>query len=256
MKMRASLARVLTPQPGTFLFDEPFGALDEITRERLNDELLHLFEATQFAGLFITHSIAEAVYMSTRVLVMSARPGRIIGDYPVPFPYPREPELRFDPEFAELCGRISESLRRPTHERSARTDRSGSRRPCCRTGARCHGDLQSKPAISPEDHPAGHRLRPRDRRLGRLHYVLNEDKAITVPLPWDVIKVGVFDGTNLSMVLTSLWLSAKSALVGLLVTVVLGLGFAVLMSQAKWSRTPCCPTPSRCRRPRSSRSCR
>ncbi|MEH3054316.1 MAG: ABC transporter ATP-binding protein [Patulibacter minatonensis] len=111
MKMRASLARVLTLGPGTFLFDEPFGALDEITRERLNDELLQLFARTQFAGLFITHSIAEAVYMSTRVLVMSARPGRIIGDYPVEFPYPREPELRFDPAFAELCGRVSESLR-------------------------------------------------------------------------------------------------------------------------------------------------
>ena len=111
MKMRASLARVLTLKPGTFLFDEPFGALDEISRARLNDETLQLFERTQFAGLFITHSIAEAVYLSTRVLVMSARPGRIIGDYPIPFAYPRKPELRFDPEFAELCGRISESLR-------------------------------------------------------------------------------------------------------------------------------------------------
>lgn len=111
MKMRCSLARVLTLKPGTFLFDEPFGALDEITRERLNDETLQLFERTKFAGLFITHSISEAVYMSTRVLVMSARPGRIIGDFPIPFDYPRTPELRFEPEFAELCGRISDSLR-------------------------------------------------------------------------------------------------------------------------------------------------
>ncbi|MFT4036492.1 MAG: ABC transporter permease subunit [Patulibacter sp.] len=67
-----------------------------------------------------------------------------------------------------------------------------------------------------------------------LHFTLNEDKAITVPLPWDVIKVGVFDWTNLSEILTSLWLSAKSALVGLLVTVVFGLAFATAMSQAKW----------------------
>ncbi|MBJ7472518.1 MAG: ABC transporter ATP-binding protein [Solirubrobacteraceae bacterium] len=111
MKMRASLARVLTLKPGTFLFDEPFGALDEISRERLNDEVLDLFAKQQFAGLFITHSIQEAVYLSTRVLVMSARPGRIIGDYPIPFDYPRKPELRFAPEFAELCGRVSESLR-------------------------------------------------------------------------------------------------------------------------------------------------
>ncbi|MBO9532896.1 MAG: ABC transporter permease subunit [Solirubrobacteraceae bacterium] len=67
-----------------------------------------------------------------------------------------------------------------------------------------------------------------------LHYILNEDKAITVPLPWDVVKVGVFDWTNFQMVLTSLWLSAKSAIVGLVVTIVVGLAFAVAMSQAKW----------------------
>ena len=111
MKMRTSLARVLTLKPGTFLFDEPFGALDEITRERLQDELLALFAAERFAGLFITHSIAEAVYLSTRVLVMSSRPGRLIGDHAIPFEYPRSPELRFEPAFAELCGEISESLR-------------------------------------------------------------------------------------------------------------------------------------------------
>jgi NitT/TauT family transport system ATP-binding protein len=111
MRMRASLARALTLQPSTFLFDEPFGALDEITRERLNDELLALFERERFAGLFITHSIAEAVFLSTRVLVMSARPGRIVGDFAVPFDYPRRPELRFDPAFAELSGRVSEALR-------------------------------------------------------------------------------------------------------------------------------------------------
>jgi NitT/TauT family transport system ATP-binding protein len=111
MKMRASLARALTLQPDVFLFDEPFGALDEITRERLNDELLELFGRSGFAGLFITHSIAEAVFLSTRVLVMSARPGRIVGDFPVSFPYPREPDLRFEPAFAELCGHVSHALR-------------------------------------------------------------------------------------------------------------------------------------------------
>jgi NitT/TauT family transport system ATP-binding protein len=112
MRMRVSLARSLTLDPTVFLFDEPFGALDEITRERLNDEVLDLFEARGFAGLFITHSIFEAVYMSTRVLVMSARPGRIIDEFEVPFGYPRRPELRFSPEFSELGGRVSESLRK------------------------------------------------------------------------------------------------------------------------------------------------
>lgn len=111
MRMRASLARSLVMKPRIFLFDEPFGALDEITRERLNDELLGLFQREGFAGLFITHSIAEAVYMSTRVLVMSPRPGRITASFDIPFAYPRDHDLRYSPEFAELCGQVSHALR-------------------------------------------------------------------------------------------------------------------------------------------------
>jgi NitT/TauT family transport system ATP-binding protein len=111
MKMRTSLARSLTLDPELFLFDEPFGALDEITRERLNDELIKLFTEQQFAGLFITHSVSEAVYLSTRVIVMSGRPGRIVDEFPVEFPFPRDPEIRFTAEFAELCGKVSHALR-------------------------------------------------------------------------------------------------------------------------------------------------
>ena len=111
MKMRASLARTLTLKPPLFMFDEPLGAVDEITREYLNEETLKLFEREKFAGIFITHSISEAVFLSTRVLVMSARPGRIVATYDVPFPYPREPELRFNPQFGELSGRVSQALR-------------------------------------------------------------------------------------------------------------------------------------------------
>ena len=111
MKMRASLARSLVMKPKVFLFDEPFGALDEITRERLNDEVLNLFQSEGFAGLFITHSISEAVYMSTKVLVMSARPGRIVASFDVPFGINRSHDLRYEPEFAELCGEISHALR-------------------------------------------------------------------------------------------------------------------------------------------------
>jgi len=111
MKMRCSLARSLVLNPGVFLFDEPFGALDEITREFLNDELLRLFSLERFAALFITHSIAEAVFLSTRVLVMSARPGRIVGDYQVPFGSERPHDLRFEPEFAELCGQINDDMK-------------------------------------------------------------------------------------------------------------------------------------------------
>lgn len=111
MKMRVSLARSLTLEPSVFLFDEPFGALDEITRERLNSEALDLFQREGFAGMFITHSISEAVFLSTRVIVMSARPGRLVAEFDVPFPYPRPPELRFEPEFAKLSGKVSEALR-------------------------------------------------------------------------------------------------------------------------------------------------
>ena len=111
MKMRASLARSLTLEPELFLFDEPFGALDEITRERLNDELLRLFVEKSFAGLFITHSVSEAVYLSTRVVVMSGRPGHVVGEFAVPFPMPRDPDVRFTPEFAELVGEVSHALR-------------------------------------------------------------------------------------------------------------------------------------------------
>ena len=111
MRMRASLARTLTLNPPLFLFDEPFGAVDEITREHLNEETQRLFVSEGFAGLFITHSISEAVFLSTRVFVMSARPGRIVAEFTVPFPYPRSPDLRFQPEFAKLSGELSHALR-------------------------------------------------------------------------------------------------------------------------------------------------
>jgi NitT/TauT family transport system ATP-binding protein len=111
MKMRCSLARSLVSQPKVFLFDEPFGALDEMTRERLNDELLNIFLQEKFAGLFITHSIQEAVFLSTRVLVMSSQPGRFISEHTINFSFPRVPEIRYSPEFAQLCGQISHDLK-------------------------------------------------------------------------------------------------------------------------------------------------
>ncbi len=111
MKMRTSLARSLTLTPSVFLFDEPFAAVDEMTRERLNDETMQLFVSQGFAGLFITHSITEAVFMSNRVVVMSPRPGTIATDIEIPFDYPRSPELRFDPAFAEISGQVSAALR-------------------------------------------------------------------------------------------------------------------------------------------------
>ena len=111
MKMRCSLARSLVSQPQVFLFDEPFGALDEMTREHLNDELLNIFLQEKFSGLFITHSIQEAVFLSTRVIVMSSQPGRFIAEHKIDFAFPRVPDIRYSAEFAELCGRISHDLK-------------------------------------------------------------------------------------------------------------------------------------------------
>jgi NitT/TauT family transport system ATP-binding protein len=111
MRMRTSLARALTLRPRLFLFDEPFAAVDEMTRERLNEEVLRLFALQRFAGVFVTHSVAEAVYMGTRVAVMSPRPGRILVEFDVPFGHPREPELRYDARFSELCGKVACAVR-------------------------------------------------------------------------------------------------------------------------------------------------
>ena len=111
MKMRVSLARCLTMAPEVFLFDEPFGALDEITRQRMNEEVLRLFQQRQFCGLFVTHSISEAVFMSTRVVVMSGRPGRVVADIPIPFGLPRPPELRYSREVGVVAGQVSAALK-------------------------------------------------------------------------------------------------------------------------------------------------
>ncbi|MGC5616916.1 ABC transporter ATP-binding protein [Georgenia sp. Z1491] len=110
MRMRVSIARALVTEPDLALFDEPFGALDEITRLRMQTELQRIFRLKQFAGLFITHSVSEAVYLANRVIVMSGRPGRIVADIRIPWAYPRPAELRYDPEFAALTGEVSAAL--------------------------------------------------------------------------------------------------------------------------------------------------
>ena len=111
MRMRVSLARALMMSPSLFLFDEPFGALDEMTRLRMQEELQRIFAERGFAGLFITHSVSEAVFLATRVVVMSPRPGRITAVFDVPFPHPRPAELRYAPEFARIAGEVSAALR-------------------------------------------------------------------------------------------------------------------------------------------------
>ena len=110
MRMRASVARALAPGAALLLMDEPFAALDEITRFRLNDDLLRIKAARGCTVLFVTHSVFEAVYLSERVVVMSARPGYVRAEVEIDLPWPRTPELRATPRFAALCGEVSRHL--------------------------------------------------------------------------------------------------------------------------------------------------
>jgi NitT/TauT family transport system ATP-binding protein len=110
MKMRVSIARALTLSPQLLLLDEPFGALDEMTRFRLNEELLSLRARTPFTALFVTHSVAEAVFLSNRVIVMASHPGRIHAEIPVEFPYPRTGALRGEAVFQAKVNEITHRL--------------------------------------------------------------------------------------------------------------------------------------------------
>ncbi|HTH47093.1 MAG TPA: ABC transporter ATP-binding protein [Candidatus Limnocylindria bacterium] len=111
MKMRVSIARALATRPKILLMDEPFGALDEMTRDFLNEEVLRLRDNDQFTTFFVTHSVAEAVFLSTRIVVLRAKPGRIEREIPVPFPFPRTASLRSAPEYLALVGEVSAALR-------------------------------------------------------------------------------------------------------------------------------------------------
>jgi len=111
MQQRASIARALCFDPKLMLMDEPFGALDEIVRDKLNDQLLHLWRTTKKTVVFVTHSIPEAVYLSTRIVVMSPRPGRIIDVIPCDFPRDRGLDIRETPEFLKVAHRVRDGLK-------------------------------------------------------------------------------------------------------------------------------------------------
>jgi NitT/TauT family transport system ATP-binding protein len=110
MKMRVSIARALVTRPRLLLMDEPFAALDEITRHRLNNDLLTLWQAERFTAIFVTHSVFESVYLSRRIVVMAARPGRVVEDIAVDAPYPRDEVFRTSAEYAAHCRTVSEAL--------------------------------------------------------------------------------------------------------------------------------------------------
>lgn len=123
MQQRAQIARVLTNDPDIVLMDEPFGALDALTRERLQDELLQIWRATNKTVLFITHSVDEAVFLGSRVMVMSPRPGRIVLDEPATFSAPASviapEEIRALPEFVELVERVRGAIHDQAAEKAA-----------------------------------------------------------------------------------------------------------------------------------------
>ncbi|MEF2071969.1 ABC transporter ATP-binding protein [Consotaella sp. CSK11QG-6] len=115
MKMRVSIARALVTRPKLLLMDEPFAALDEITRQKLNNDVLRLWHDADLTVVFVTHSVYEAAYLSSRIVVMGARPGRVVSDIALGPPWPRDGDFRATEDYAALCRRVSNALQGAIH---------------------------------------------------------------------------------------------------------------------------------------------
>ena len=117
MRQRVAIARALTLEPSVLLLDEPFGALDELTRDYMHDELLKIWRTTDATVLLVTHSIPEAVYLSDRVLILSARPGSLVGSIEIPFERPRDPRIKKSVEFLKKTNEVRDLLSSRFQER-------------------------------------------------------------------------------------------------------------------------------------------
>jgi NitT/TauT family transport system ATP-binding protein len=121
MKMRVSIARAIATRPQLLLLDEPFAALDEMTRDRINEELLRLREEQNWTALFVTHSVAEAVFLSTRILILAPNPGRIVHDVSIDLPFPRTEATRRSEDYDRTIAEVSRTLRSITANTAAAT---------------------------------------------------------------------------------------------------------------------------------------
>jgi NitT/TauT family transport system ATP-binding protein len=110
MKMRASIARALVTEPQLLLMDEPFAALDEINRFKLNNDLLAVWQELRRTVIFVTHSVFESVYLSQRIVVMTPRPGRVFTEIAIPAPYPRDEHFRTSADYAGYCRKVAQAL--------------------------------------------------------------------------------------------------------------------------------------------------